>query len=118
MAKKVNNSIHFWVINESNIFFSFRLKDEVDKNPGIADYTGLGEAVVIFNPGRHQLSTVMAHSLKSKHGGRGSIQLNRVFPIINNLKGQLQISEGYGETLMDYNHRQSTIGLSVSMVEW
>jgi len=96
----------------------FRLKDEVDENPAIADYTGRGEAVVIFNPGKHQLSTVMAHSLKSKNGGRGSIQLNWVFPIINNFRGQLQLSEGYGETLMDYNHRQSTIGLSVSLVEW
>lgn len=44
----------------------------------------------------------MAHSLKSKNGGRRSIQLNRVFPIINNLKGQLQVSKGYGETSMDY----------------
>jgi phospholipase A1/A2 len=96
----------------------FRLKDEVNENPAISDYTGRGEAVVIFNPGKHQLFTVMAHSLKSKNGGRGSVQLNWVFPIINNFRGQLQLSEGYGETIMDYNHRQSTIGLSVSLVEW
>ena len=96
----------------------FRLKDDVDENPAISDYTGRGEAVVIFNPGRHQLSTIMTHSLKTKNGGRGSIQLNWVFPIISNLRGQLQVSDGYGETLMDYNHRQSTIGLSVSLVEW
>jgi phospholipase A1/A2 len=95
-----------------------RLKDEEDENPAIADYTGRAEAIVVFNPGRHQLSAVMAHSLKFENGGRGSVQFNWVFPIINNFSGQLQVSEGYGETLMDYNHRQTTIGLSVSLIEW
>lgn len=95
-----------------------RLKDEVDENPAITDYTGRGEAVIVFNKGKHQLSSVMAHSLNFKNGGRGSIQLNWVFPVINNLRGQLQVFEGYGETLQDYNHRQSTIGLAVQFVDW
>lgn len=97
---------------------SFRLKDEVDENPAIADYVGRAEAIVVYNAGKHQLSSVIAHSMKFKDGGRGSIQLNWVFPIINNFKGMLQVSDGYGETLMDYNHRQTTIGLSISLVEW
>lgn len=95
-----------------------RLKDEIDENPAIADYTGRGEAIVVFNAGKHQLSSVLAHSLKFKNGGKGSLQFNWVFPVVNNLKGHLQISEGYGETLQDYNHRQTTIGVSVSLVEW
>lgn len=88
---------------------SIRLKDEEDENPAIADYVGRAEAIVVYNTGRHQLSSVIKHSLKFKDGGRGSIQLNWVFPIINNFKGMLQVSDGYGETLMDYNHRQTTI---------
>ena len=95
-----------------------RLKDAVDENPAITDYTGRGEAVVIYNKGRHQLSSVMAHSLKIKDGGRGSIQLNWVFLVINNLRGHLQLFDGYGETLQDYNHRQSTIGVGISLVDW
>lgn len=95
-----------------------RLKDAQDENPAIEDYTGRAEAIVVYNPGKHQLSAVMAHSLQAKNGGRGSMQLSWVFPVFNNFKGQLQVSEGYGETLMDYNHRQTTIGLSVSLVEW
>jgi len=95
-----------------------RLNDAEDENPAIEDYTGRAEAIVIYNPGKHQLSAVMAHSLRAKNGGRGSVQFNWVFPVINNFRGQLQVSEGYGETLMDYNHRQTTIGLSLSLVEW
>ncbi len=95
-----------------------RLKDADDENPAIEDYTGRAEAVVIYNPGKHQLSVVITHSLRVKNGGRGSIQLSWVFPVIKNFRGQFQVSDGYGETLMDYNHRQTTFGLSVSLVEW
>jgi outer membrane phospholipase A len=35
-----------------------------------------------------------------------------------NLKLQWQFSEGYGETLQDYNHRQATLGVSLSFIEW
>ncbi len=95
-----------------------RLEDEEDENPLITDYTGRAEGIVVFNPGRHQFSLVAAHSLKTKNGGRGSALLSWVFPVVSNLRMQVQFSEGYGETLMDYNHRQTTVGISLSLVEW
>lgn len=96
-----------------------RLKDTEDENPAILDYTGRGEAIVVFSPGKHQFSSVMGHSFNFKNGwGRGSIQLNWVFPVVNNLKGHIQFSEGYGETMLDYNHSQTTLGLGVSLVNW
>ena len=96
-----------------------RLADKDDENPDITDYIGCGDVTVIRAFGRHQVSVVGTHSLKfTNTWGRGSIQANWVFPISGNFKGLLQVSEGYGETLVDYNYRQTTIGLSVSLVEW
>lgn len=95
-----------------------RLKDEEDENPAILDYTGRGEAVVVYNLGRHQLSSILTHSLKFKDGGKGSIMFNWAFPVIDNLRAQLQFTDGYGETLQDYNHRQTTFGVSVVLVDW
>jgi phospholipase A1/A2 len=95
-----------------------RLHDEEDENPAITDFTGRGEAVVVYNFKRYQFSSVMTHSLRFENGGRGSIQLNLVFPVINNLRGMVQFTDGYGETLQDYNHRQTTVGLSVALVDW
>lgn len=95
-----------------------RLSDEVDENPAITDYTGRGEVVVVRNWGRHQFSVMATHSLRLGHNNRGSILGAWAFPVIHNLRGKLQVGEGYGETLMDYNHRQATVGLSVSLIEW
>ncbi len=95
-----------------------RLHDEDDENPAIANYIGRGEAVVIYNAGRHQFSVIGTHTLRFDERNRGSIQANWVFPVISNLRVQLQVSDGYGETLVDYNHSQFTVGISVSLVEW
>lgn len=95
-----------------------RLPDEEDENPAITDFVGRGEAIIIHNLKKHQFSLIGTHSLKFGNKNRGSIQANWMFPVIGNLKGQLQVSDGYGETLIDYNHRQTTIGVSVSLMEW
>ena len=95
-----------------------RLPDEDDENPLITDYVGRGELTVAYSTGRHQLYMVATNPLRWETLNRGSTQLNWVFHIQGNIKGQLQVSTGYGETLVDYNHRQTTIGLGVSFVDW
>ena len=95
-----------------------RLPDEDDENPLITDYIGRGELTVAYSTGKHQLYLVATHPLRWETLGRGSTQLNWVFHIQGNIKGQLQASTGYGETLIDYNHRQTTIGLGVSFIDW
>ena len=95
-----------------------RLADDIDENPLITSFTGQGEAIVVYNKNKHQLSAVMGHSLRLKNGGRGSIQLNWTYPVVKNLHAHLQLFDGYGETLQDYNHRQSTIGLGFTLADW
>ena len=95
-----------------------RLKDTEDENPAIADFTGRGEALLVHSFKKHQLSLLGAHSLRTGNKSHGSIQASWVFVIKGNFKGQLQVTDGYGETLQDYNHRQTTVGVSVSLVEW
>lgn len=96
----------------------YRLPDDEDENPLITDYTGRGEGVFVYNLKKHQFSLVVANALRPKNPGRGSVLFSYVFPVVDNLRMQLQVGEGYGETLIDYNHRQTTIGISASLIEW
>ncbi|MBC8152569.1 MAG: phospholipase A, partial [Bacteroidetes bacterium] len=96
----------------------YRLPDEEDENPAIADHVGRADAVVIYKRGRSLVSLLGSHSLRGGTRNRGQVQFDYTYRITGNVKANLQILNGYGETLIDYNHNQTTIGLGVSLVEW
>ncbi|QDH70208.1 phospholipase A [Marilutibacter alkalisoli] len=93
-------------------------KAEDDDNSDIADYMGRGDATLVHVRGGHQFSLTGRHSLRSGDRSRGSLQFDWGFPINNSLRGHLQVFDGYGESMIDYNHRATYIGLGVSMLEW
>jgi phospholipase A1 len=97
----------------------WRIKERSDDdNPGIERYIGQGELVITRKAGAHVASLQLRHSLKGGDESRGSVLLDWAFPVSSYLKGHLQVFSGYGETLIDFNHRQTTVGLGVSLVEW
>lgn len=89
-----------------------------DDNPDIEDYMGRGDLTVVHTRGRHEFSLMARHSLRSGDRSHGALQFDWGFPIHNQLRGHLQIFDGYGESLIDYNHRATYIGLGVSLLEW
>lgn len=94
-----------------------RLSDgKKDDNPAITDYIGDGELNLSYSYNRHQFYTVITHPFNQFQGG--SVQLNYIFPIKGHLRGHLQAFQGYGETLIDYNNKQTTIGIGVSFANW
>ena len=94
-----------------------RLKDELDENPAISEYLGRGDVQIIHFVGRNIVSLRGIHSLKLGDNNHGQLQLDWSFPVTKNLKGHFQFIEGYGETMIDYNHRQTIVGLGISLVQ-
>jgi phospholipase A1 len=92
------------VVNESD-----------DDNPNIRRFMGSGDAVVRYESMRgYVTSTLLRHNFST---GRGFAQIDWATPIsraLGGLKFHAQLSTGYGQTLLDYNHRQWTAGLGVS----
>ncbi len=86
-----------------------------DDNPDIQDYMGSGELRLVYVNAGHTLSAQARYSFS---GNAGGLKLEWAFPLIDQLKGYLQITTGYGESLIDYNHKQSTIGLGVLLLPW
>lgn len=95
----------------------FRLpeRSEKDDNPDITRYMGNGDVLINYRSGENVYSALGRYSPGGNHG---ALQLSWSFPISRTLKGYVQAFSGYGESLVDYNHSQSSIGLGLSLQEW
>ena len=89
-----------------------------DNNPDIEDYIGRGDATLVYNRNGHELSLSGRHSLRSGDRSHGSMQLDYGFPINNLLRGHVQVFDGYGESMIDYNHRATYVGVGFALLEW
>jgi phospholipase A1 len=96
----------------------FGMSDNDKDNPDISDYMGRGDLNVIYAKNGNVFSLIGGYNMNFNSNPRGSAEFSWSYPIKNNLKGFLQVSHGYGESLIDYNHSQTTVGVGVSLIEW
>jgi phospholipase A1 len=96
----------------------YGMSDIGEDNPDISDYMGRADLNVIYQKNGNVFSFLGGYNMNFNSNPRGSAEFSWSYPIKNNLKGFLQVSHGYGESLIDYNHLQTTVGLGVSLVEW
>jgi phospholipase A1 len=89
-----------------------------DDNPDIQDYMGRADVLVTHNWSGNEMSVLFRHSLRPGSRAHSGVEFNWAFPIYGELKGYLQYFNGYGESLIDYNHSASYVGLGVSLIEW
>jgi len=86
-----------------------------DDNTDIYDYMGNGDVLAVYRSGAHVVSALARYSFA---GHRGGFEADWAFPISGPLKGYVRAFNGYGENLLDYNHRQTTIGAGVAISTW
>ena len=86
-----------------------------DDNPDIHKYMGSGDLRVAYHRAGHVLSALGRYSLSDGHG---ALQLEWAFPISGALHGYVQAISGYGESLVDYNHAQTTLGVGILLLPW
>jgi phospholipase A1 len=89
-----------------------------DDNPDIASYLGRADLQLVHRLGRQQFSLLLRHNLQFNRDSRGALQLDYAFPLAGELRGHLQWFSGYGESMIDYNHRANYFGFGVSLLEW
>lgn len=94
----------WWIVKES-----FEKSD----NPDIGDYMGHGDLQIVRVWDGHEFALMLRPSPKG-----GAAQFDWAFPIHNMLRGHIQLFSGYGESLIDYNHRATYAGVGLSLLEW
>lgn len=99
-------------------WYRFEENRDDDNNPEIKNYIGRGDMTAFYRHNEHDFSLMLRHTLKGGDDNRGAVQFDWSFPISGRLRGQFQLFDGYGESLIDYNHRATYVGLGVSLMNW
>ncbi|KGT46181.1 MULTISPECIES: phospholipase A [Acinetobacter] len=98
----------------------YRFEEDLpdDNNPDIKDYIGRGDLTAFYRWKDHDFTLMLRHTLKGGDDNRGAAQFDWAFPISGRLRGHFQLFDGYGESLIDYNHKATYVGLGVSLMNW
>lgn len=94
-----------------------RVPDADDDNPGMTHYLGCGEIWGYYFLGRHRLGVMLRDNLNFREN-RGAIQVEWSFPLFAMMAGYVQYFLGYGESMLDYDHRVHRIGVGFVLADW
>ncbi|MFQ5345132.1 MAG: phospholipase A [Mariprofundus sp.] len=87
-----------------------------DNNPDITRFMGHSELYAYYKSGGHTLGIMFRPAF---YGGfRHGLQLDWSFPLLGKLHGYVQYYNGYGESLIDYNHYNNSIGVGFILSNW
>jgi phospholipase A1/A2 len=88
-----------------------------DDNPDIEDFLGYGELFVLRKVGANSLALMLRNNLQPGRN-RGAVQVDWSFPLGKKFKGYVQYFNGYGESLVEYNHASNRLGVGVMLTDW
>ncbi|MBJ7555686.1 phospholipase A [Marinomonas spartinae] len=88
-----------------------------DDNPDIEKYLGYGELTMVHTIDDYTFDMTLRNNLRTS-GNKGSVQLGFTFPLWGKSRGYIQYFNGYGDSLLDYNHSSQTLGVGIMLSSW
>ncbi|GAA5192861.1 phospholipase A [Ferrimonas gelatinilytica] len=86
-----------------------------DDNPDILDFMGHGELLFLY---KHKDQNFSLRSRGNLTTGKGGIELGWSWPLLGKSRGYVQAHYGYGESLLDYNHKSERLSLGIEFTPW
>ena len=100
-------------VDRGNFSLSGRLWRRLDNaksnndNPDITDFMSHGDVRAVYRDNGYEYSLMARRNWSTGHG---ALQAGWAYPVTTNLKGYVQAFSGYGQSLIDYNYTQKSIG--------
>ncbi|MEM9103636.1 MAG: phospholipase A [Pseudomonadota bacterium] len=89
-------------------------KNSEDENPDIEKYMGYFEVNMAYRTQNHEFSMMVRNNMFSGNGGsRGAVELGWSFPLWHRLRGYVQYFNGYGESMIDFDHSVNRVGIGL-----
>jgi len=122
-SRSWNRLVADFLLEKDNYLLSFRpwyripASEGKDDNPDIDEYLGYAEVGGLFKYKDH-LSTIMLRNNLRSEDNRTTVELTYTFRFSKRMKGIAQYFNGYGESLIDYNHRNHRLGIGILLTDW
>ena len=99
----------FWLrVNNEN--------DSSEDNPDIEDFMGYGDIKFLYDlPSQQSLSGTLRYNPGTN---KGAAQIDYIYPLSKNVNGFVQLFQGYGESIVDYNYENTSIGFGIVLNDW
>jgi phospholipase A1 len=89
-----------------------------DDNPDIENFMGYGEVGGLWSiSDKHSLEFMLRNNLRTDNN-KGAIHLGWSFPINRRLQGYIEYFDGYGESLIYFNHHIQRLGIGFKLTNW
>jgi phospholipase A1 len=88
-----------------------------NENPGISRYLGYGEVQALYFLKRQRFGIKLRNNLHIR-SNRAAIEADWSFPLFERVGGFVQGYFGYGESLLDFDHRVSRVGVGIVLADW
>ena len=88
-----------------------------DDNPDILAYMGYGEIEMGYHWKDWAVGAMFRNNLRLDNN-RSGLELDMSFPLVKSVGGYVQYFVGYGQSLIDYDHFDNSIGIGVLVKDW
>lgn len=88
-----------------------------NENPGLTRHLGYGQLQGYWFLGRHRLGLMVRDNLSPRFN-RAALEAEWSFPLFARVGGFVQGFFGYGESLLDFDHRVGRVGLGIVLADW
>ena len=122
LSRSWNRVYARFIVERGNAAFTlkpwYRIPErkEDDDNRDIEEFLGHFEFQGVYKHKNQLFELFFRNTLKDDY--RGALQLGWSFPVTDRLNGYLQYYYGYGESLIDYNHKVNKLGIGIKLTDW
>eukprot|EP01029_Cantina_marsupialis_P025166 TRINITY_DN66200_c0_g1_i1.p1 TRINITY_DN66200_c0_g1~~TRINITY_DN66200_c0_g1_i1.p1 ORF type:complete len:338 (-),score=27.78 TRINITY_DN66200_c0_g1_i1:192-1058(-) len=99
------------------VWYRLPESESEDDNPDIQKYLGYGDLTLMYPYKDHTFKLLLRNNLRMSDDNKGFAQLDWTFPMFGSKStfGFLQLSSGYGDSLIDYDQEVNRISFGISL---